>query len=97
MSPKINSLGQPGVPSPSGPENAQLRHVSRQYEALFLNQLIGAMRKTVAKGGLIPEGQGEKVYQSMLDTEYAQRMADSEQMGLSKVIYEHLLRSQVRR
>jgi Rod binding domain-containing protein len=42
---------------------------------------------------MIPQSQGEKIYQGMLDNEHAERMAQSNQLGLSDMIYEHLLRS----
>ena len=58
-----------------------------------MNQMVSEMRKTVVRGGLIPESQAEKVYQSMLDSDYAQKIADSEQVGLSKMIYQQLLRT----
>ncbi len=71
-----------------------IKEVSEAYEAIFLNQLVSAMRKTVPKeGGLIPETHAERVFQSMLDSEYSQKMAQSEQIGLSRLIYEQLLRS----
>lgn len=76
------------------PEDKEKLHtVARQFEAVFLNQMVGAMRKTVQPNALIPQGQGEKIYQSMLDTEHAERMAQANQFGLSDMIYEHLLRS----
>lgn len=89
-------------PSPEKAQPAQSKHdplmaVSKSFEAVFINQMISAMRKTVTKGGFIPESQAEKVYQSMLDYEHAQKMADSGEIGLSKLIYEHLLRTQIRR
>ena len=74
-------------------EDKALRDVSKQFEALFVNQLVSAMRKTVVKDGLFKESQAEKVYQGMLDFEHSQRMAESGQIGLSKLIYEHLLRT----
>lgn len=74
-------------------ENPELRKVAKQFEAVFINQMIGAMRKTVPSGGLIPESNAERVFKGMLDSENAQRMADSEQLGLSQMIYEHLLRT----
>lgn len=74
-------------------ENPELRKVAKQFEAVFLNQMIGAMRKTVTPGGLIPESNAERVFKGMLDSENAQRMADSEQIGLSQIIYDHLLRT----
>jgi flagellar protein FlgJ len=75
------------------PENPELRKVAKQFEAVFINQMIGAMRKTVPQGGLIPESNAERTFKSMLDSENAARIADAEQLGLSALIYEHLLRS----
>lgn len=75
-------------------EDPALRKVSQQFEALFVNHLVSAMRKTVTKGSFIPESHAERVYQGMLDSEYSQRMAESNQLGLSQLLYEHLLRMQ---
>lgn len=77
----------------SAEQREKLQEVAQQFEAVFINQMVGAMRKSVQNGGLIPESQGEKVYKSMLDNEYAAKMAESRQFGLSDLIYEHLLRS----
>lgn len=75
-------------------DQEKLRGLSRQFESVLLNQMVGAMSKSVSHdGGLIPESQAEKVYRGMLDSEYAQHLADSDQIGLSKMIYEHLLRT----
>lgn len=73
-------------------EHPEIREVSKQFEAVFVNQLVDAMRRTVVKGGLVPESQAERVYQSMLDSEYSQRISESDQIGLSKMVYDHLLR-----
>lgn len=75
------------------PENKELKKVAKQFEAVFVNQMIGAMRKTVMPGGLIPESNAERVFKGMLDSENAERIADSEQLGLSQIVYEHLLRT----
>lgn len=93
---KINSnpnsiLPAPGENKPA--ENPELKKVAKNFEAIFINQMIGAMRKTVTPGGLIPESNAERVFKGMLDSENAERMADSEQLGLSQIVYEHLLRT----
>lgn len=81
------------VAAPLVKRNDPLMKVSQDFEALFLNQLIGAMRSTVSReDSLIPQSTGERAYQAMLDTEYSKQMAASEQIGLSKMVYEHLLR-----
>lgn len=74
-------------------DRAKLRSVAQQFEGVFLNQMVNAMRKTIQPGGLTPPSQGERVYQGMLDTQHAERMAESNQLGMSDLIYEHLLRS----
>ena len=84
--------GAPMMPA-SDPQDQKLHDISKQFEALFVNQMVSEMRKTVVRSGFIPESHAEKVYQSMLDTDYAQKIADSEQVGLSKMIYQQLLRS----
>jgi peptidoglycan hydrolase FlgJ len=92
---KTNPLGS--VPTtaqaPKSNEDAKLRAVSKQFESIFVNQLVNAMRQTVNKeGGFLPEGPGEKVWQSMLDSEYAGKIADSNQLGFSNMVYEQLKR-----
>ena len=77
--------------SPKQEDHPEVRKVAKQFEALFVNQMISAMRKTVVKGGLVPESNAERVYQSMLDSQHAEKMADTEQLGLSQMIYDHLL------
>lgn len=83
--------------TPVAVENPQLAQVSKHFEALFMQEMVAAMQKTVSRGGLIPQGPAEKVFQGMLDQQHADRIAESGQIGLSKVIYEHLLRSQIKR
>ena len=73
-------------------ENPEIRQVARQFESIFVNQMVGAMRKTIIKDGLIPESNAEKMYQSLLDAEYAQKISETDQMGLSNMVYDHLLR-----
>ncbi len=84
---------QPANIRDSDAQKESLKQVSKQYEALFVNQLVSAMRKTVDRtGSLVPESHAEKTYQNLLDYEHSQRIADSELLGLSKLVYEHLLR-----
>ncbi|MCX6104084.1 MAG: rod-binding protein [Proteobacteria bacterium] len=81
------------VEAPKKEEHPEIRKVAKQFEGLFLNQVVSAMRKTVVKGGMVPESNAERIYQSMLDSEYTEKMTDTQQLGLSQMIYEQLLRS----
>ena len=88
----MNAMAAP-VETRKVPEDPKVRQVARNFESLFVNQLVSEMRKTIEHDGLIPQSHAEKVYQSMLDTEYSQRISDSGQIGLSDLIYQHLMRS----
>ena len=91
---KIGSkMHMPEGLQPKEPQNPQVMKAAKQFESLFVNQLVTAMRKTVVKGGIIPESNAERIYESMLDQQYAERVADTQQLGLSKMIYEHLMKS----
>ena len=85
IGPKIDTTPPPAA-------EQKMREVAKSFESIFVNQMVGAMRKTVQKGGLIPESNAQRVYQSMLDTEYANKIADSNMLGLSELIYQHILR-----
>ena len=91
---KIDPNLNPTAPSEPSKreEHPEVRKVAKQFESLFVNQMVSAMRKTVVKGGIIPESNAERIYQSMLDNQYSEKMADTEQLGLSQIIYDHLLR-----
>jgi flagellar protein FlgJ len=73
-------------------QDVKLKKLSKQFEAIFVNQLVSAMRKTVTHDGFVPESQAERVYKSMLDSEYSGKISDSNQLGLSNMVYEQLKR-----
>lgn len=77
------------------PVNKQVMKVAQGFESIFVNQMLEAMRKTVTKGNLIPESNAERTYQAMLDHEYAQAIAQTGELGLAQMIYDHLLRDGV--
>jgi flagellar protein FlgJ len=68
-----------------------LREASRQFEAIFIQQMIAAMRKTVGDGGLIRKGVGEQVFEGMLDEEWAKKLAGKTgPNGLGELLYRQL-------
>jgi Rod binding domain-containing protein len=65
----------------------KLRDAARQLEAQFLHQLLRAMRRTV------PNTQSTyttRMYTDMMDEALAKQLAQSEQFGLGKLLYEKL-------
>lgn len=81
-------------------EDARLKDACKQFEALFLNQLMAQMRKSMPKANLFGEGddqgggQGEsrdeEMFNSMLDQERSRAWAESDGIGLSNLLYQQM-------
>lgn len=71
-------------------KDQELREVSSDFESLFVTQMMNAMRESVPESDLLPKSNGEKVFRSMLDQEYAKMAAQSGKLGLGQMIYEQL-------
>ena len=66
-----------------------LREACQEFAAVFWEQVLSGLRRTVPKGGLFPESTGEETFKSMLDTEYARDIARSEG-SLAEVLFRQL-------
>lgn len=73
-------------------EQDAIRRVSREFEALMVNEMLKAMRKTVGKDPLLGGGNAEEIYRSMLDQEYAQAIALQGGLGLAPLIERELMK-----
>lgn len=66
-----------------------LRHkpvaeVAREFEAMLLAQMIGAMRKTVGESGLLSASPERRVLDGFFDMELARSLVDQVDLGLAR-------------
>jgi peptidoglycan hydrolase FlgJ len=94
----INTLdaSAPPLPVPMVPrgkkiDETKLKKASEDFEALFLNQLLQSMRRTVLKSKLLEDAPGKEVYQSLFDREISKKMAQKGALGVGKIIYRNVL------
>lgn len=71
----------------------KIKQLSKDFEAIFLEQMLRTMRSSVQKSGLIDGGNAEEIYRSMLDSEYAKLMAGQSSSGLAQMIERQLLQT----
>ena len=71
-------------------DDAKLRESANDFEAIFIQQMLKSMRKTSFESDLLPKSEGEKVFQSLLDEQYALLSAKSGSLGLAEMIYQQL-------
>jgi len=67
-----------------------LRQSTREFEALYINEMFKAMRKTIPEGGLIEKGMGQDIYQEMIDMERARNASEGKGIGLGDAMFEQL-------
>lgn len=68
----------------------KIANLAREFESIFMNQMLKAMRSTIPKNGLVNGGHGEEIYTSLLDEELSRQMAYAQQNGLSQALADQL-------
>lgn len=96
----IPTIGGMGGASPSAPLSAtdkkRLEAAATDFEAMFIKQMLTAMRKTIPKSregeaALIKESEGEKIFRDLLDGEYAKVMSQRKNgLGLKEALLKYL-------
>ena len=71
-------------------DEARLRKAANEFEAIFIQQILKTMRKTSLESDFIKKSEGEKIFRSMLDEQYAIVSAKSGRLGLGEMIYQQL-------
>ena len=70
--------------------DAKLRETASEFEAIFIQQMLKTMRETSFESNLLPKSEGEKIFRSLLDEQYANLSAKSGNLGLGVMIYQQL-------
>ncbi len=70
----------------------ELWQVSLKFEAMFLQQVMSSMRKSIPESGFLPHGFAEKSYQSMMDQAIADAGGQRGALGIAESIYSQLKR-----
>ena len=71
-------------------KNKALWDVSVKFEAIFFQQMMSAMRKTVPESDFLPHGFAEGVQESMFDQAVASTGSKSGSLGIAMNIYRQL-------
>lgn len=75
-------------------EKERLKELCKDFESIFVHQMMKAMRKTIDKeDSLIDGGMGEEIFQDMLDSEYSKEASKTKSLGLSDMLYRQLSKS----
>ena len=79
-----------GVRGTSSGDDEKLREATRDFESLFIKQMLSSMRKTVSKSGLLDGGMAQEIFEDMLYDEYAKSMSRTANFGISDMMFRQL-------
>lgn len=91
MSQPIGPSGAPANP-PLDAAHAKLKKAARDLEGVFVNELFKAMRETVPEDGILSQGQGQELFQGMMDDRIAELYSGRSRGGLGDALYRQLSR-----
>jgi peptidoglycan hydrolase FlgJ len=71
-------------------EDEALRKAVAGFEAMFVNQMFQAMRRSVPESKLFGSGSGEKTFREMLDMEWSNQIAEAGGFGIGEMLYRQI-------
>ena len=99
MDPAISNAGflaqQSAVNRPGQTTDvAKAASAAKEYEGVFIAQLLGSMFEGIKTDGMFGGGQGEEMFRSMMIDQYAKGIADQGGFGLAAHMQAELLKHQ---
>ncbi len=86
-----NIPATPNIPATGkNSDSARLKAASQEFEAIFIESMFKAMRKTIPESGFIEKSAGHDMYRDMLDSEIAREISRHQSMGLAEQIYRQM-------
>ncbi len=71
-------------------DEAELRKVCDDFEALFVKMMLDSMRETLNDNSLIPKNASEKMFEEQLFDEYAQKIGKTADFGIADIMYNQM-------
>lgn len=84
VAPKFNAASTPD----------EIRSVANEFEQFFLAQMLDHMFSGIATDGPFGGGNGESIFRSLLNTEYAKIISQSGGIGMADAVQKEILRLQ---
>jgi flagellar protein FlgJ len=72
-------------------DREKLKKACADFEALLVARMLKLMRQSIPQNGLLGNGPGKEIYQSLMDQELAKKMSKRGGIGLGEVFYRQVL------
>ncbi len=71
----------------AGNSPEKLQKISEEFEALLIQSMFKAMRRTIPEGGLFEKKTSHRIYEEMMDAEISKALARRRDLGIADTIY----------
>lgn len=88
LSPSATQAAAPAATS----SRDQLKAAAKQFEAIFVRQMLSAAREADFGGDDLFGGQGEETFREMRDARFAEIASDTDALGMAATIEKQLAR-----
>jgi flagellar protein FlgJ len=85
------SASSPGFQAPKL-DKEKLKKACGEIESLFISQMLQFMRRTIPQSGLLGNGPGKDIYETLFDQELSKSLAKKGGMGLGNMIYKQMIK-----
>ena len=87
------ALAKP-VDAPKATNAARVDKVAKDFEAVFINEMMGSMFAGIATDGPFGGGPGEAIFRSMMIEHYSKTITAQGGFGLANAVKHELLKTQ---
>lgn len=89
---KVESLSKMG--GQNGPTPEQIEFVAKEFEAVYISEMMKPMFEGIKTDGPFGGGKGEEIFRGILLQEYGKMMAETGQIGIADAVKDELIRMQ---
>jgi flagellar protein FlgJ len=86
----INSYNGTGPSSLDTDTPRSLKEAAQQFESVFVAKLFETMRRTIPSSKVMGDDSSMKMYQQMLDNEFANKISQAGGLGIGEMLYRQL-------
>ena len=71
-------------------DEERLLQTCKEFESIFVKQMLNSMKGTIQKSGLLQESMAEGIFEDMLYDKYAEKIAKTGNLGIGEMMYRQL-------
>lgn len=94
LTPIQATMQNPAIKAPITKERAKFEQAAKEFEGLFISEMIKPMFEGLDTNGPFGGGRGEEVFRGLMIQEYGKIIAGSGGVGLSSQIRDQLIKMQ---